>query len=139
MFITYQLGFFPHNFNKSRVKVISQQNPGKKGELLSMKNLRNHTKNPKYTCFQYKNIPFCCSRVISQQNLRKKGELLSMENPRNHTKNPKYTCFQYKNIPFLCSPSSSSSSSSSFLSSPRFALAKMRPNELFVSHPLFIF
>ena len=23
-----------------------------------MENRRNHTKNPKYTCFQYKNIPF---------------------------------------------------------------------------------
>ena len=26
MFILYQLGFYPHNFNKSRVRMISQQN-----------------------------------------------------------------------------------------------------------------
>ena len=31
LFISYQLRFYPHEFNKSRVRVISQQNPRKKG------------------------------------------------------------------------------------------------------------
>ena len=55
LFISYQLRFYPHEFNKSRVRVISQQNPRKKEELIPMENPRNQTKNPKYTCFQFKN------------------------------------------------------------------------------------